>query len=243
MSVDIKVEETVEARPRTPWRLQGIYERTKGDFAAALREAERVMRRYVRIKADQEATRAAWDAAIERRKREIERLERGKERACAKYDWDLSYCLALLDGFMESFMHHLPRKASFETPAGKFQRRACRPTTEKAPEHAVLPLLQQLPPEAQQGAITLKPQVNWAWIKEHLVETEEGLVLRWIHPDTGEVVSIPAVVERETAYGRIEATPILRTVEPASPYTMKVVPAEGIRDDELETESTEATEE
>jgi len=228
------VEELSEQAAR---KREGIYERVNGDFAAGLLEAERVMQRYLRIKANQDATREAWDKAIERRRRQLERMERLREKACAKYDHDLQRCLLLLDGFMMAFAEHLPRNAkSFSTPVGTFRRRACRPKTVKEPDRDVVEVLKRLPLEAMQAAIELKPAVNWSWVKHHLVDTDEGPVLRHVDPDTGEIMDVPAVVEREGVDGDVIRTPIMRVVEPPQPYTITIVPADQAEQEEADNE-------
>lgn len=238
MSANLKlVDDAPEAE--APRHAQTIFERAKGDFAQGLREAERIMARWVRTKANQDATHAAWTVAVERKLKQAQRLIDGRTKACARYDHDLRFAEALLDGFMEAFADQLPRKAvAFSTPEGEFRRRKCRATAAKEADSDVLPILRELPYQAMEQAIHNKQSVNWQWIKAHLVETEDGPVLRWVDQETGEITTIPAVVEREAVGDEVALTPILRTVPPEKPYTVTITPAsEGPTGDDQEEDT------
>ena len=253
MATDLRLEpdDAPDAETPTPRHTQTIFERVGGDFEAGLNEAEKAMARYVRTKRAQDATAAAWDARIAKRRREIERLERGRDRACAKYQHDLDYAQSLIDGFMEAFASDLPRRTkTLRLPSGEFARRACRATTVKEPDAEVLPILRRLPYEAMEQAIENTQKANWAWVKAHLVETEDGPVIRWADPETGEIwkdpetgEEVPAVVEREAVGDEVATTPILRTVPPARPYVITITPAtETPAEDDQEDEDADGPE-
>jgi hypothetical protein len=230
---------------QTPFHSQSIFERVGGDFEAGLVEATRTVKRYNALKRDQDAAVAAWQAEIDDLRRQVADMEKARDRAAERYQWDLNGCLILLDAFRDDFREHLPKKLTgFETPAGTLRRDKNRDTTAKEPDDEVLPILRKLPVDAQSDAIALRPSVNWTWVKAHLIFDLEGdPILRWVDPDSGEVAEIPAVVEKDMPGDETALVPILRTVPPATPYRVSVKPVVTFEGDAGDTDTDAQPEE
>ena len=218
-------EEETERKPEPEYR-KSIIERVKGDFASGLTMASRIMSEYLVIKRQQDTVKAVWQAEIDSLRQQATDLEKARDAAAERYQWDLDNRMYLLDGFRDDFAEELPKKLTgFDTPAGRFSRTKNRDKTIKEPDALVLGVLRNLPYAAQEEAIEIKPAVNWTWVKNHIKETKDGPVLSYTDNDTGEVFDVPAIVEEECQAGGISQIPIMRTIAPEAPYKMTIEPA------------------
>lgn len=219
-------EGIIELHPAIePEHRKSIYERVAGDFQSGLAMASKLMREYLAIKSRQDIVKAVWQAEIDSLRLQIADLEKSRDRAAERYQWDLDKRLTLLDGFRDDFASELPKNLTgFDTPAGRFTRTKNREKTVKEPDNKVMDILRALPFDAQEQAIELKPAVNWKWVQAHLKETDDGPVLTFTDEETGEVFDVPAVIEEERPADGIAYVPIIRTISPEAPYKMTIEP-------------------
>ena len=219
-------ESIIELHPEIePEHRKSIYERVAGDFQSGLAMAAKFMREYLAIKTRQDTVKAVWQAEIDNLRQQATDLEKARDAAAERYQWDLDKRMTLLDGFRDDFAGDLPKNLTgFDTPAGRFTRTKNREKTVKESDAKVLDVLRNLPYAAQEEAIELKPAVNWKWVNAHLNETEDGPVLMFTDADTGEVFEVPAVIEEERPADGIAYIPITRTIHPETPYKISIEP-------------------